>query len=456
MTSPADPPLAAAPHAGPLLADAPIAVADEDWSAKRVTPLSRLAPAILLSMLGFFIAINTPMQLLLTLRLTQIASTTDATTAFGVVTGFGALVALVFNPIAGRLSDRTTWRFGRRRTWIVVGAVGGAAALVALGFATEVWQIVLLWCVVQLTLNLQFAATNALMADQVPPRRRGLISGFGGVAVAIGPVIGIALVMPAPAGGPLQWQIVAAILVATALLAAGLVRDARSQMAASGAGRGIRGVLSVYWISPRRHPAFGWAWLVRFLVTAAYASTTYTTFFLLQRFGIPTDEVGGFMLSVSLIMVVALIGSSIGAGILSDRLQRQKPFVITAGLLSAGGLLMFAFAPSLAWIYPSSALLGIGVGSFFAVDQALCIRVLPSTSDVGKDFAIINIANSLPQSLVPFFAPLLLALGGYTALFATLAIAAILGAVAVLRVPEIGQENTPSRFTVPVTRTDVG
>lgn len=294
------------------------------------------------------------------------------------------------------------------------------------------------------------------MADQVPPRRRGLISGFGGVAVAIGPVIGIALVMPAPAGGPLQWQIVAAILVATALLAAGLVRDARSQMAASGAGRGIRGVLSVYWISPRRHPAFGWAWLVRFLVTAAYASTTYTTFFLLQRFGIPTDEVGGFMLSVSLIMVVALIGSSIGAGILSDRLQRQKPFVITAGLLSAGGLLMFAFAPSLAWIYPSSALLGIGVGSFFAVDQALCIRVLPSTSDVGKDFAIINIANSLPQSLVPFFAPLLLALGGYTALFATLAIAAILGAVAVLRVPEIGQENTPSRFTVPVTRTDVG
>lgn len=449
MAIPTDPPLAERP-----VARAPIAVADEDWSTKRVTPMSRLAPAILLSMLGFFIAINTPMQLLLTLRLTAIASDTGATTAFGVVTGFGALVALLFNPVAGRLSDRTTLRFGRRRTWIVAGAAGGAGALVALGFATEVWQIVVLWCLVQLTLNLQFAATNALMADQVPPRRRGLISGLGGVAVAIGPVMGIALVTPAPAGGPLQWQIVALILVITALLTAALVRDARSQISAADGPRGLRGLLAVYWISPRRHPAFGWAWLVRFLVTAAYASTTYTTFFLLQRFGIPTDEVGAFMLSVSLIMVIVLVGSSVGAGMLSDRLQRQKPFVIAGALLSAGGLLMFAVAPSIEWIYPSSALLGMGVGSFFAVDQALCIRVLPSASDVGKDFAIINIANSLPQSLVPFFAPLLLALGGYTALFATLAICAVLGALAVLRVPEIGQEHSTSRFVVPITRAE--
>jgi MFS family permease len=422
----------------------PSATRAADGGVTSATPVAQLVPAILLSTLGFFVAVNTPMQLLLTLRLTAIAHDTDATTAFGMVTGFGALVAILANPVAGRLSDRTTWLLGRRRTWIITGALSGSLVLVALGSATEVWQVVALWCLVQATLNLQFAATNALMADQVPPSRRGLVSGLGGVTVAIGPLLGITVVSAAPAGGALQWQIVAGILVVTAVLAAALIRDTGAPRAGRGPRRGIRDVAAMFWIDPRRHPAFGWAWLVRFLITSAYASTTYSTFFLLQRFGIPTDEVGGVVLGTSLITVTTLVCGSLGAGILSDRLARQK--------LAAVGLLMMSFAPSLGWIYASSAVLGLGVGSFFAVDQALCIRVLPSAADVGKDFAIINIANSLPQSLVPLVAPLLLAVGGYAALFGTLSLFGALGAVAVLRVPEVGQEHGASPRVAPITR----
>jgi len=68
-----------------------------------------------------------------------------------------------------------------------------------------------------------------------------------------------------------------------------------------------------------------------------------------------------------------------------------------------------------------------------------------------RTLAIINIANSLPQSLVPFAAPALLAVGGYSAMFLTLAVLVLLGAVAVLRVPEVGRENLPGR-AAPITR----
>jgi hypothetical protein len=99
----------------------------------------------------------------------------------------------------------------------------------------------------------------------------------------------------------------------------------------------------------------------------------------------------------------------------------------------------------------ASGLLGFAVGTFLAVDLALCMRVLPNADDTAKDLAIINIAVALPQSLVPFAAPALLALGGYPALYLTLAALGVLGAVAILRVPEVGRELAPGR-AAPITR----
>jgi MFS family permease len=113
---------------------------------------------------------------------------------------------------------------------------------------------------------------------------------------------------------------------------------------------------------------------------------------------------------------------------------------------------LMSAAGSITTVFIASALLGLGIGAFLAIDLALCVRVLPSAENAGRDLAIINIANSLPQSLIPFAAPALLALGGYRALFLTLAVIVLLGAVAVLRVPEMGRENAPGR-AAPITRT---
>lgn len=428
----------------------PLAPIDEDWSTKPRTPLGRLVPALMFSQVGNYIGLLTPLQLLLTLRLTDLLDGTDATAAFGIVTGFGALFALLFNPIGGRISDLTTARLGRRRTWILFGSLAGALSLVALSFTTEVWQVVLFWCLTQAMFNFQSAATTALVPDQVPPARRGGVSGLLGLTIAIGPLLGIAIANSLAAGSPLQWHVIAIVAAVFGVVAVLLVRDPR-QVRERTERLGIVALLQSFWINPRKHPAFGWAWLVRFLITCVFASGTYNAFYLIQRFGVSTDEVGGLVLNLSLISIALLALSSVVAGYLSDLVKKQKPFVIFSGALGAIGLAVMAFAPSIDAVYLATALIGVGTGTFFAIDLAMCVRVLPSSKDAGKDLAIINIANSLPQSVVPFIAPLLLIIGGYTLFFCFLGALGILGALAVLRVPEIGQEHGGAKVA-PLTR----
>jgi MFS family permease len=400
-----------------------------------------------ISNIGSYIALLTPLQLLLTLHLTRIASS-GAAAAFGLVTGLGAFFALVANPLAGRISDRTTAAFGRRRTWILSGALAGAAVLTAMAFTTQVWQVAVVWCLVQALFNFQLAATSALLADQVPVDRRGTVSGFLGLTVAVGPILGIAAAS-AIADPVAQWVMVAVVAVIAAVVAVVLLRDPRHHAPAGSPSLGLGELARSFWLSPRRHPAFGWAWLVRFLITCAYAAGTYNAFFLIDRFGIAPDAVAPYVLQLSLLSVVLLALASGVSGVISDRLRRQKPFVVAAGVVSATGLALMAFAPTLPVVFVAVALLGFGTGLFFSIDSAMCVRMLPSAADAGKDFAIINMANTIPQSFVPFIAPALLALGGYPALYLFLAVLGLAGAWFVRRLPELGREGAPG--TAPIT-----
>jgi MFS family permease len=410
--------------------------------------MRRFVSAIMLSQLGFYMAVITPLQLLLALRLNEIAGA-SATSAFGVVTGFGALCALVFNPVAGRVSDRTRARLGRRRTWMLIGSLLVALALVAMTAATAIWQVVLLWCVVQAAGNFQYAANNALLADQIPADRRGGVSGLVGLVAAVGPIAGLALAETFPAGGAAQWLAIAFAAFVVTIVAVLLLRDPPST--APKPPLDLRTVVETFWFNPRRHSAFGWAWLVRFLIMCAYSASSYNTFFLMQRLGVSQAEVGSIVLGVGLITVVCAAVASAAAGYISDAIKRQRPFVIFAGVVAALGLVLMSGADSITAVLIASTLGGIGIGTFLAVDLALCVRVLPNAENTGKDLAIINIAGTLPQSLVPFAAPALLAIGGYPALFLSLAALALLGAVASVRVPEMGRENLPGR-AAPIAR----
>jgi MFS family permease len=420
-----------------------------DEPRDNVAPLRRFVPALMLSQFGFYVALSTPIQLLLALHLDAIAGA-RASTAFGIVAGSGALVAIVFSPVAGRMSDRTRTRLGRRRPWILTGSLLTALALVVMPATTEIWQVVLLWCGVQIVGNLQYAAHSALVADQAADGRTGGVSGLVGLATAAGPLLGVALADAAPGGRAGQWGAIALVALLAGVLAFLLLREPHTS--APKPPLNLRTIARTFWLDPRRHPAFGWAWLVRFLVSCAYASVTFSAFFLMERFDISKEALSGVVLRLMLLSIACVILSTVVTGYVSDAVRRQKPFVVFAGATAAVSLVMMSWTSDMSVVYAAVAVMGLSMGTFLSVDLAVCVRVLPDKDDAAKDLAIFNVASRLPESLVPFAAPVFLALGGYPALFLTLAAAGLLGAVACLRLPEVGREHDTSRWTAPITR----
>ncbi|WP_461015652.1 MFS transporter [Streptomyces daliensis] len=348
------------------------------------------------------------------------------------VTGVGAAVSLVANPVFGALSDRTVSRFGRRRPWVVAGVVGGGAGLAVLSGARDVGTMMLGWCLVQLALNATFAAVVAAVPDRVPTRQRGSVGGWLGVAQTLGIVCGTGLATVA--GGVTAGYLACAGFALLAVVPYVLLgRDTPLPRAARPprrAGEFLRG----FWIDPRRHPDFGWAWLTRFLINLGNAiALLYLLFFLRDALGLAEPEEGVLVLTA--VNGVLLLATVVVGGVWSDRAGRRKPFVRWAGVLMAVATALLAGWQTWPGALVAAALLGVGFGVFTSVDFALMADVLPAAAHRGKDLGIINIANSLPQVAAPAVAaPLVTHLGGYPTLYLTAAAVVLLGALLVERI----------------------
>ncbi|MGW4498011.1 MFS transporter [Micromonospora sp. NPDC004336] len=390
--------------------------------------------------LGVWMAFFTPIQVLLPQQLERIAPA-DKEAALAVVTGLGALAAVLANPLAGALSDRTCVRlagreFGRRHLWTAGGAVLGAAALALLAQQRTVAGVALGWVAAQVCFNAMLASLAAAVPDRVPVAQRGGVSGWVGIPQALGLVLGVLLVTALVSGTTAGYLAVAAVVLLLALPFVALTADDPLPRAHRPALR-PRALLASMWVSPRRHPDFGWAWITRFLVQLGNAlGTLYLLYFL-------TDEVRhadpeGGLLVLILLYTAGLAATTVVAGRLSDRTGRRKVFVITAGGIMTVAALLLAVAPVWPVAVAAALLLGAGYGVYLSVDAALITQVLPAAADRAKDLGVINIANSAPQVLGPAIsAPLVVHLGGYPALYAATAAVTVLGSVLVLKIRSV-------------------
>ncbi len=349
-------------------------------------------------------------QVTLALRVQQIAPDDKAATLSLVLT-VGAAVAVVAQNVFGVLSDRTTSRFGMRRPWIVSGALLGVASLGFLSTADSVGMLVAAWALTQLTFNILLAGLNPVVPDQVPPAQLGKVSALTGLTTQLGVVGGVFLAqffLPNLALAILVPGLFC--LVGTGILAV-VLRDRRLAAADR---RPLRPStwLQAYWVSPRRHPDFAWAWLSRFLVQCGNVTlVSYQTFFLMSRFGYTEETVGPVVLKALLVNIVGIVLAALVFGTLSDRVHRRKPFVLVSAVVLALAHVLAAYAPTLGFYLLATAVTGIAAGCFLAVDLALVAEVLPSRADVGKDMGVFHLANALPQVLMPAVAPLFLSLG---------------------------------------------
>ncbi|BBC29605.1 hypothetical protein SGFS_008990 [Streptomyces graminofaciens] len=143
--------------------------------------------------LGFWAAQFVPIQLTLPDELERM-DPTHKIRDFGVITGAAALISLLTLPLCGALCDRTRSRWGRRRVWMAAGAAVTAVGLVLAGLQTTPIGLCLAWLWGTVGLGAATAGLTATVADQVPERQRGMISGAMYAPQAVGIVAGIAAV----------------------------------------------------------------------------------------------------------------------------------------------------------------------------------------------------------------------------------------------------------------------
>ena len=386
--------------------------------------------------MGLWMALLPPILTGLTMRVHEL-DPAHATGSLSLVVGVGALMALFGNPFFGRLSDRTTSQFGMRRPWLIVGALGGVMGLAVIATAVSVPQLLLGWCITQLAYNAELAALAAIFADQVPAPQRGTVSGIVGVSLPVG-MIGGTFLMQALADSTLAMFLVpGAIALACAFVLVWMLPDHRLPMAQRPR-YGWREFLGSYWINPLRFPDFAWAWSSRFLLYAGIAVLmTYQGLYLIHQLGCAPAEVPRrIFLSTLVQFCMVAIFSAVGGG-LSDAVGRRKTFVSGAALVYALALLMIAFAASYAWFLAGMAIGGIAQGVYLATDLALVTDVLPQReTHAAGNLGIFNIANVMPQSLMPAVAPaiLLASDGSYAVLFVVAAMLVALSAWAIVPV----------------------
>ena len=387
--------------------------------------------------LGIWMAQLTPVQLLLPLQVeAQLGATNwvDNVVAFGIISGIAGLCALVAYPLTGALSDRTTSRFGRRRPWIAAGALVFAASLLLLGLQESIVGVGVFWALALTGYCILTAALTATISDQVPVGQRGYVSGWISAPQAIGTILGLVLVTTLALGQFLGYALVAVLLVLLVLPFLLRVPDA---VLASADRLTFRTFIEGFWISPRAYPDFGWTLLSRVLVNFGNA---FGTALLLQflMYGLELPDAEDMLIILSVIYMVFVILASLVFGKLSDTLGRRKPFVFVAATLQGVAALLLAFAPDVTVAMVAAGLLGLGYGTFLSVDQALATQVLPHPHTRGKELGIMNIATAVPQALAPLLGAFVVAwLVGFQGLFVLAAVAAILGAVAVLPIRSV-------------------
>jgi MFS family permease len=384
-----------------------------------------------LANLGLWMGYFGPLQVLLPNQAQDLGGI-DKTTALGIITGAGALVAVLVGPIAGALSDATTARTGRRHTWIASGALLGCAGLALLSGQRTLIGLTLCWCVAQAGLNTLQAGLSAIVPDRTPVRQRGLVSGWVGLTQSIGVVIGVLLVTLVAGGYFLIGSLVVLTVVPFLLLTPDPAVPAGAAPRIT-----LRGLAAVFRFDPRANPDFAWAWATRFLVQLGNAmATLYLLYFLRDRVHHSSPEDG--LLLLILVYTGTTVLTVVAGGIVSDRTGRRKPSVIVSGYVMAAAAGLLALWPTWTGALIAAAVLGLGFGVYLSVDQALITQVLPAAEDRAKDLGIINIANSAPQVLGPALAfPIVAYLGGYPVLYLVVAAVTVLGSVLVTRIRSV-------------------
>ena len=129
--------------------------------------------------------------IILPLRVLDFVAGSEKTLWLGLLTFIGLILAMAVQPIAGTISDRSGFSWGRRRPYILLGTIAAILLLPGIGYFGSYAAVFLIYCLLQVSTNTAQGPFQAFIPDLVPEGKRGLASGVKSLLEIVG---GIALV----------------------------------------------------------------------------------------------------------------------------------------------------------------------------------------------------------------------------------------------------------------------
>ena len=305
----------------------------------------------------------------------------------------GAVAPLIVQPTIGVISDYTVTRWGRRKPYIVIGALLDVVFLLGIAYSNDFVALVAFYFLLQVSSNFAQGPFQGYVPDLVPAKQVGTASGLMGLMLTLGTIAGVGI---ATFGGlidnmPLAILILGVIEVATMVVLIATVDEGRgapartrtwTQIALSAWGRDILKQRDVLWLL-----------VVRLMFLGAYNATVVAVGYFRRSHGLSDDDASTTVLIATAIVGVSTALAAIPGGRLSDRFGR-RPVIWAAAAIAGLALLGVAVAPTPELAVAAWVPFGIGMGIFLSADWALMSDVIPKHT-AGRYMGILNAGTAM-------------------------------------------------------------
>jgi Na+/melibiose symporter-like transporter len=333
---------------------------------------------------------------LLQKRIEAFVPTTGLAGSMAIIIGAGGVVSIVTQIVVGAVSDRHQGKYGRRRPYLVVGAVLSVPAMWMFVLSGNFVLLVLSFMLLQLFTNIAQGPYQALIPDLVPPERHGIASAYMGLWLLVGQAGGLilaAVLLRSGASG-----ITALFVVFTGLFVGLMLVTALGVREEPYEGEQVRkrhAILAIFRTDLRSNPSFVWALVSRFLINLGfYIATFYLMWYVQFALGFAKQK-EIYTLILGLIVTAAGLAGTFPAGRLADAMSKKTVIYVCCTLCILASIL-FVCASSMLWAIVAAAIFGLGLGAFAAVDWALACNVLPE-GDAAKFLGIWSLSIVFPQ-----------------------------------------------------------
>ena len=316
-------------------------------------------------------------------------------TTLGLIQGAGVVIAVLVQPMAGSVSDYTISRFGRRKPYILVGTLLDVLFLVGIATSNTVLAVGAFVVLLQFSANFAQGPFQGYVPELVPASQVGLASGLVGLFTVLGVVVGTGIASIGLAIGDFTIPTIALGVIELVTMLSLFFRLDEGRAARDRAGKSWTSVAMEAWARDvLKERSFIFLVASRFFVLGGGAFLVGLLVPYLERAQGITDPGERALLILVSTGIVALCTavSTIPAARIADRYGRKR-VIYVACLIAAIGMTVCAVAPSIPVFIGGAILMGIGLGSFLAVDWALMTDIIPKESS-GRYMGISNVATA--------------------------------------------------------------